>query len=158
MWNVLILHSQTGRCQRLYLVSSRERLWRQRKNASFVCQSSGIFLNVWENTKVTCAIRSVLFCTTRWRHGRSRGETNYSSIRMSKIVMSTGIDLRIKICIAMVCLNSYTSRNVCASRLFKDGSIAILYKSNWMLVLSSMQEYSCSFKWDTILTCGLHVI
>ena len=47
-------------------------------NASFVCQSRDSFLNAWENTEVTRAITSMLFCTMRWRHGRSRGETKYS--------------------------------------------------------------------------------
>ena len=49
------------------------------QNASFVRQSRDSFLNAWENKEVTRAITSVLFCTTRWRHGRSRGETKYSA-------------------------------------------------------------------------------
>ena len=39
-------------------------------------QSRGCFLSAWENTQVACVITSVFI---RWRHGRSRGETKYTS-------------------------------------------------------------------------------
>ena len=38
-----------------------------------------LFLNAWENTHVACAMTSVFLRNTRWRHGRSWGETKYTS-------------------------------------------------------------------------------
>ena len=69
----------------LYFVSSRERPWRHwsrprihLQDASFMHQSRCSFLNVWENTQVACVVTSVFLRNTRWRHGRSWGETKYS--------------------------------------------------------------------------------
>ena len=47
------------------------------QDASFVRQSRCSFLNAWENTQVARAMSSVFLRNTRWRHGRSRGETKY---------------------------------------------------------------------------------
>ena len=55
-------------------------------------QSRVSFLN--EKTEVARAITSVLFCTTHWRHGRSRGETKYSSPhRYTKMPTLIGVTL-----------------------------------------------------------------
>ena len=44
-------------------------------------QSRCSFLNAWENTYVARAITiSAFLRNTRWRHGRSRGETKYSAL------------------------------------------------------------------------------
>ena len=65
----------------LYFVSTREWLWRhwwvRCKHAAFTRQSGGSF---WmrEKTHMLRAIISHFLCKTRWRHGRSRGETKYN--------------------------------------------------------------------------------
>ena len=41
-----------------------------------LCVNLGVpFLNAWDNTQVARAMTSVFTRNTRWRHGRSRGET-----------------------------------------------------------------------------------
>ena len=52
------------------------------QEASFMCQSRCSFLNVWENTQVACAMKSVFLRNTRWCHGRSRDETKYSRLSL----------------------------------------------------------------------------
>ena len=47
------------------------------QDASCLRQSRCSFLNAWENTKVARTMTSVFLRNTRWRHGRSRGETKY---------------------------------------------------------------------------------
>ena len=75
----------------LYFVSSQERPWRhssrQRRNATkrIICASISGFL--FERVRkhsyiVSRAITCVLFCTTQWRHSRSRGETKYSCVKV----------------------------------------------------------------------------
>ena len=49
------------------------------KTHPLLSQSCCSFLNAWDNTQVSRAMKSVLVWNTRWRHGRSRGETKYSS-------------------------------------------------------------------------------
>ena len=51
------------------------------QDASFMRQSRCSFLNVWENKQVARTVTSVFLRNTRWRHGRSRGETKYSKQR-----------------------------------------------------------------------------
>ena len=73
-WNI-----QSPLCDNhtLYFVSSQERQWRHsarhRINAAkrIICASIPGFL--FERIRK----HSMLLCTTRWRHGRSRGETKY---------------------------------------------------------------------------------
>ena len=70
----------------LYFVSSRERPWRhwlrQRIYAArrIICASiPGFSFECWGNHMFTPVVISMLFLwNTRWRHGRSRGETKYS--------------------------------------------------------------------------------
>ena len=50
------------------------------QDASFMRQSQCSFLNMWRNTQVVHAVTSVFLLNTRWRHGRSLGETKYSNI------------------------------------------------------------------------------
>ena len=45
------------------------------------------FLNAWDNTQVARAISSVFVWNTRWRHGRSRGETKYRHIMIRSNVL-----------------------------------------------------------------------
>ena len=90
MMSVNVWYNNFVKLYPIYFVSYRKRPWRhsacRRINAAkrSICASIPgrvSFLNAWENTDVTRAITSVLFCTTRWRHGRSRGETKYSIIQ-----------------------------------------------------------------------------
>ena len=88
-WDTVCIHTTSPATSNssLYFVSSRERPWchsaRRRINATKRILRASIpggallWLNVWENTQVTREITNVLFCTTRWRHGRPRGETKY---------------------------------------------------------------------------------
>ena len=48
------------------------------QDASFMHQSRCYFLNAWENTQVTRAMKSAFPLNPRWRHGSSPGETKYS--------------------------------------------------------------------------------
>ena len=57
------------------------------QDASFMRQSRCSFLNVSENTQVARAMTSVFVWNTRWRHGRSRGETKYSMIVFALILI-----------------------------------------------------------------------
>ena len=51
------------------------------QDASFVRQSRDSLLNSLENTCYTRVIISIYLWNTRWRHGRSRGETKYRTTR-----------------------------------------------------------------------------
>ena len=59
------------------------------QDASYMRQSRCSFLNAWENTQVACTMTSVFLRNTRWRHGRSRGETKYIHLSASKTIYAT---------------------------------------------------------------------
>ena len=68
------------------LVSSQEWPWRHwahlegytLQDASFIHQSQCPLLKAWENTHIARATTSDFVRNTRWRHGRSWGETKYN--------------------------------------------------------------------------------
>ena len=62
--------------ERLRIYAARHREWRIK--GAFMRHSRCSFLNAWENVQVARAITSIFLWNTRWRHGRSRGETKYS--------------------------------------------------------------------------------
>ena len=61
------------------------------QDASFMRQSRCSFLNAWENTQVARAMTSVFLWNTRWRHGRSRGETKYTDVCWTSMTKTTVI-------------------------------------------------------------------
>ena len=72
----------------IYFVSSREQPWRHWANEMEIrCKTNPLimrpsrdsFLNACENTHVTRTIIGIFLWNTRWRHGRSQGETKYDS-------------------------------------------------------------------------------
>ena len=91
LWYLIFLGHPVGYCcvihaitWWLYFVLSRERPWRHwsrpRIHAArlILYASISVFLlNAWENTQVAHAVTSVFLRNTRWRHGRSWGETKY---------------------------------------------------------------------------------
>ena len=53
----------------------------------FMRQSQDSILNAWENTHMLHGIISIFLWNTRWRHGRSQGETKYStSLAITSII------------------------------------------------------------------------